>query len=178
MSRSARHTLHTILRDSCVGSVRGSLTITFIDASNATLDYAIDGNPGHKVIEREIFGNGAPSAVDYSDLWWGGTSQNGWGMTILQQGTTLFPVWYTYDANGNPFWYVMPGGTWNAAGDTYSGNMYRTTSSPWIVGRYDATQLSVISAGTYSLRFSGTGATFSYTADGHSGSMALVREPF
>jgi hypothetical protein len=38
--------------------------------------------------------------------------------------------------------------------------------------------LEVTSAGTYKFQFSGDAATFSYSADGHSGSMALVREPF
>jgi len=36
----------------------------------------------------------------------------------------------------------------------------------------------VITAGTYAITFSGSGATFTYTADGHSGSIPLVREPF
>ena len=160
------------------GSVRGSLAITFLDNNNATIDYAIDSGSGHKVIQRQVFGNGAAASVDYSDLWWGGSSQNGWGITIIQQGSTLFPVWYTYDANGKPFWYVMPGGTWNAAGDTYSGAIYRTTGSPWVGMIYDPTKLTVTTAGTYAIKFAGTGATFSYTADGHSGTMALVRQPF
>ncbi len=161
-----------------VGASQGSIAITFQDNNNASVDYSIGGNPGHKVIQRQIYGNGLASSVDYSDLWWGGSAQNGWGITIMQQGTTLFPVWYTYDANGKPFWYVMPGGTWNAAGDTYSGAIYRTTSSPWVGVTYDPTKLTVTAAGTYSIKFAGTGATFSYTADGHSGSMALSRQPF
>ena len=160
------------------GNAIGTIAIEFQDANNAVLDYTIDGVAGTKSVTREIFANGPATGADHSDLWWGGASQNGWGITVLQQATTLFAVWYTYDSNGKPLWYVMPGGAWNPAGDTYSGTLYRTTGAPWLGASYDPSKLDVITAGTYSFRFSGDGATFTYTADGHSGSIPLVREPF
>ena len=161
------------------GAAKGTMTLTFVDANNAIMSYTIGGFSAQRNIQREIFGSGTPG-VDYSDLWWGGASQNGWGITILQQGMTLFPVWFTYDSSGSPLWYVMPTGSWNAAGDTYSGPIYRTTSSPWLgTTSYDPTKLSANIVGSYSIRFSGSNAAmFTYTADGHSGSMALAREPF
>jgi hypothetical protein len=131
-----------------------------------------------KSVTREIFASGPATGTDHSDLWWGGNSQNGWGITVLQQASTLFAVWYTYDANGNPIWYVIPDGAWNASGDTYSGTLYRTKGSPWLGGTYDPSKLNVINAGTYSFKFSGDTATFTYTADGRTGTMPLVREPF
>ena len=161
------------------GAAKGTMTLTFVDANNAIMSYTIGGFSAQRSIQREIFGSGTPG-VDYSDLWWGGSTQNGWGITILQQGMTLFPVWFTYDSSGSPLWYVMPTGSWNAAGDTYAGPIYRTTSSPWLgTTSYDPTKLSANIVGSYSIKFSGSNAaTFTYTADGHSGSMALVREPF
>ena len=39
-------------------------------------------------------------------------------------------------------------------------------------------RLSAAHAGTYRLQFSGPGAIFTYEADGHSGSIPLVRQPF
>jgi len=160
------------------GNPRGTIEITFQDANDAILEYTIDGISGTKFVTREIFANGSASGTNRSDLWWGGMSQNGWGIAVLQQASTLFAVWYTYDASGKPFWYVMPGGTWTAAGDTYLGTLYRTTGSPWLGTTYDPTKLDVINAGTYSFTFSGNGATFTYSADGHSGAIPLVREPF
>ena len=161
------------------GKPAGTITITFQDANDATLDYTIDGVAGHKVIQREIFGGGAPVGVDHSDLWWGGATQNGWGIAILQQGAALFTVWYTYDDLGGTTWYVMPTGTWNPANDTYSGNLYRTMGSPWIGVPYDSSVLQVTDAGTCSITFtSGSTATFTYFSEGHNGSMELVREPF
>ena len=165
-----------------VGNALGSISITFQDSNNATIDYTIrdaTGNDitGRKFVTREIFALGPPTPPIRSDLWWGGPSQNGWGITVLQQANTLFSVWYTYDANGDRLWYVMPGGAWTAS-DTYEGNLYRTTGSPWLGKTYDASKLQVFSAGTYKFQFTANGATFTYTADGHTGSIPLVREPF
>ena len=159
------------------GDPAGNVSITFQDANNAVLDYTIAGVTGRKLVTREIFAAGGASSPDRSDLWWGGAAQNGWGITLLQQASTLFGVWYTYDANNDPFWYVMPGGTWTST-DTYEGALYRTTSSAWVESPYDASKLQVISAGTFKFQFNGDNATFTYSADGHSGSVPLTRQPF
>lgn len=159
------------------GASVGSVSIAFADANNATVDYTIGSVSGRKFVTREIFANGSHTPADRSDLWWGGALQNGWGITVLQQANTLFAVWYTYDANGNRTWYVMPGGAWSAS-DTYEGALYRTTGSPWVGNSYDATKLQVTNAGTYKFQFNGDAATFTYSADGHGGSIPLTREPF
>jgi hypothetical protein len=160
-----------------IGDPIGNISITFQDANNAILDYTIAGVTGRKLVTREIFATGAAISPNRSDLWWGGTSQNGWGVTLLQQANTIFGVWYTYDANNDPFWYVMPGGTWTSA-DTYEGTLYRTTGSGWVESPYDASKLTVINAGTFKFQFSGDNSTFTYAADGHSGTIELAREPF
>jgi hypothetical protein len=160
------------------GNARGTITVAFTDSNNATLQYTIDGVTGSKSISREIFADGAANGTNHSDLWWGGTSQDGWGITVLQQASTLFAVWYTYDASGKPIWYVIPDGAWDGSGVTYSGTLYRTTGSPWLGATYDPSKVNVVNAGTYSFTFGGDGATFRYSADGHSGSVPLVGEPF
>jgi hypothetical protein len=160
-----------------VGAAAGTVTLTFQDYNDAIIDYVIGGVSGRKFVMREMFADGPGMFEDRSDLWWGGMAQNGWGITIRQQASTLFSVWYTYDANGAATWYVMPGGAWTDA-STYEGRLYRTTGSPWVGGDYDATKLQVFDAGPYRIRFTGDTATLDYTADGHTGSMALAREPF
>ena len=72
----------------------------------------------------------------------------------------------------------MPSGTWTSS-TTYSGTLYRTTGLPWIGAIYDPSKLQAINTGTFSVTFNADGtATFSYTADGHTGTIPLVREPF
>ena len=71
------------------------------------------------------------SATPWQDMWWGGSAENGWGMSIVQHADTLFSVLYAYDAAGKPTWYVMPGGTWDADKRVYSGPVYFPHGTPF-----------------------------------------------
>src|SRR5476651_1938357 len=44
----------------------------------------------------------AESTPDYSDMWWAGESENGWGMSITQHGSIQFIALYVYDNAGKP----------------------------------------------------------------------------
>jgi hypothetical protein len=160
------------------GAPAGNVTLGFIDLNNATLDYAIAGVSGQKAITRQAFGSvDVAPWPSFGDMYWGGPSQDGWGISVMQQYRQLFSVWYTYDANGAPTWYVMPQGSWSDA-ETCVGHIYRTTGSPWLGRAYDPAKLDVVDAGGFQLRFTPEGATFDYAIDGKGGTMALVRQPF
>jgi hypothetical protein len=161
-----------------VGAALGTLTLTFSGESSAVLDYAFGGATGRKNIVRQPFGPAAtPAIANLGDMWWGGAQQNGWGIAILQQGNSLFSIWFTYDGAGTARWYVMPAGAFTSA-DTYQGRLYRTTGSTWLGVDYDPALLHVQDVGTFRVRFTGTAATFDYQIEGIPGSMPLVRQPF
>ena len=65
------------------------------------------------VLALVLAGMGTPRAqpLNYQDLWWAGNQENGWGLSISQQGSALFTVLYVYDAAGNAQWVVMPAQT-------------------------------------------------------------------
>ena len=161
------------------GAARGNATLTFNGADQATLAYTIDGVTATRAITRQLFGptesTAAPRIV--GDMWWGGAAQNGWGIALLQQYRTIFGVWFTYDASGAPTWFVMPSGFWNDA-STWQGRLYRATGSPWLGHPYDPARLVIEDVGTFTLRFDGDTAAFTYTVDGKTGTMALMRQPF
>lgn len=159
------------------GAAVGSATIEFAGADSATLRYTLGGASGTKAIRRQAFGAGAPLG-NYSDLWWGGPGQNGWGVSLTQQGSTVFAVWYTYDAQGRPTWFVMPGGRFTSAG-TVSGTLYRTSGSAWAGVAYDASRLQVQPVGSLAFSFrTGSAATLRYSVDGAEGSVEVTRQPF
>ncbi len=163
-----------------VGSAVGEAILTLDSGNSITLDYVIDGVPGRKTITRQMFAPPDPQARvgDFGDMWWGGAAQNGWGIAMLQQYAIIFGVWFTYDANGDATWFVMPSGFWSGT-STYSGRLYRTTGSPWLGARYDAGAFRSLDAGVFSIRFAADGsATLDYTIDGRGGSLALSRQPF
>ncbi len=156
----------------------GSATVRYDTATTALLSYTINGVSGSKNIQRQLFGkNDDPPALVVGDLWWGGASQDGWGVNIAQHGNTLFPVWYTYNANGTAVWYVVPGGVWS--GSTFTGDMYSTTGSPWLGKPYNPASLVVTNVGKMVLSFeTANKATMTYTVNGVTQSKSIVRQPF
>lgn len=120
----------------------------------------------------------ARAGTAVKDLWWAGSAENGWGMSITQHRDTLFVVFYVYDAQGNPVWYVMPGGSWNAGRTAYSGAIYHPRGAPF--GTYDASRFAVgNTVGSVTLTFSSnSSATVDYTIGAASGRKAITRQPF
>lgn len=62
-------------------------------------------------------------------------------MSVVQHGDRQMNVIYGYDDQKAARWYVMPGGTWNAARTVYTGALYQPTSAPYDV--YDAKAFKV-----------------------------------
>jgi hypothetical protein len=160
-----------------VGAAVGQATLQFRDASFATLNYNINGVGGTKQITRQVFADGAPRK-NYSDMWWGGQSQNGWGVALMQQANNIFGVWFTYDAQGKPTWLVMPGGVF-AAGTTFEGALYRTTSSAWLGANYNPTLFKANPVGALRFDFSNlNNVAMRYSVDGVSGTNLIARQQF
>jgi uncharacterized protein (DUF2141 family) len=116
---------------------------------------------------------------DYSDMWWAGSAENGWGISIQQHESGVqFNAIYVYDSAGKPVWYVMPGGTWSNNFTTYTGPIYQPTGAP--LSNYNAANLAAgISPGNVSISFtSSSTAVLSYTINGVSGTKNIVRQSF
>jgi lysyl endopeptidase len=155
----------------------GTVSITY-GATNATISYTINGASGTKVVERLGFGNtpGAP-AFNSSDIWWGGDSQNGWGLNLTQKNGTVVGVWYTYGLSGNPTWFLLSGGSWS--GTSFSGPVYTASSSRWIGTAYNPANFAAAQVGSMTLNFANSGsAVMSYNVNGVAQSKGIVRVPF
>lgn len=160
-----------------VGSAVGQATINFRDASTATINFTINGVSGSKKITRQVFADGTPRN-NFSDMWWAGLSQNGWGLALMQQANNIFGVWFTYDAQGKPTWLVMPGGAF-AASNIFEGALYRTTGSTWLGAGYNSALFKALPVGTLRFDFSGANqGAMRYMVDGVSGSNAIARQLF
>lgn len=66
-----------------------------------------------------------------TDLWWGGSLETGWGVSIVQHGEQLFATIYVYDESGNPTWLVMTGGSWSADKTRFTGDAFSPRGSPF-----------------------------------------------
>jgi hypothetical protein len=120
----------------------------------------------------------AQGPLNYSDMWWGGSTEDGWGMSIQQHGNTQFNALYVYDNAGKPTWYVLPTGTWNSTFTTYTGAIYQPTSAP--LNNYTKAAFVVPpSPGSVTLTFtSASTATMQYTINGQSGTKSISRQVF
>ena len=59
-------------------------------------------------------------------FWWKPT-ESGWGLTIQQQGSSTFAVWFTYDTQGAATWYTL---TCNFVGSICAGDLYTGSGTP------------------------------------------------
>jgi len=119
------------------------------------------------------------SAIDYTDLWWGGDSQSGWGLNLMQHASrNIFGVWYTYDANRHMMWYVIPSGTWSSS-NVFTGDIYRTSGPPANAASFNASAVVRTKVGQGTLTFSdANNGTFAFSIDGVAGTKAITRQPF
>jgi hypothetical protein len=80
---------------------------------------------------------------DMQGLWWGGPSQNGWGLSIMQHDTRFFMVLFAYDQEGHATWFVAPDGRWhgNLPLSSIESLVYRAHGSPYF--NYDASSFRV-----------------------------------
>ena len=153
----------------------GTATLSYSSDSDMVLSYTINGVSGTKTLTRQAFGGGTP-VLKVNDLWWN-PAENGWGLNIAQQGAALFPVWYTYDATGKDTWFVVPAGAWT--GNSYAGDIYATTGSPWLGATYNPVSLVVTKVGAMTLNFSdANNATMTYSVNGVTQTKSIVRQPF
>jgi len=157
----------------------GTATFTFSDTNNGTLQYTVNGVSGTKIISQLIFASGiAPNSTNYTDIWWGGPSQNGWGVALFQQQTVMAGAWYTYDKQGQAVWYLINGGSWSNA-TTYSGQLTHATGSPLLGVNYNMAAFTPIIVGTVTITFTdANNAAMNYTVDGVNQTRAISRLAF
>jgi hypothetical protein len=132
------------------------------------------------------FGNVTVSGVtaatpgSLSGLWWN-ASESGWGIDFTQRRNILFAAWYTYDASGNPKWYVASSCEMASAGatsGTCSGQLFDVTGPNFFGGAFDAQAVKATAAGTLSVNFKdANNATMTYTLGTQTRTVPITRQP-
>jgi lysophospholipase L1-like esterase len=156
----------------------GTASITYTSASTATLSYTINGVSGKKNITRQIYAlPDGQRRLPVNDLWWAGVFENGWGLNISQQGSQLFPVWYTYNSGNTTTFFPVPGGRWNSL--LFTGEMYTTVSSPWLGTVYDTGLFIPTRVGRMFVDFANANdATITYEVNGIVQTKRIQRQPY
>lgn len=154
-------------------------TVKGIEAGNHSFDFSYASTNGeHNQSATIVFDVASSGAIpDHSGMYWN-PAESGWGMSVVQHGDRQMNVIYGYDDQKAARWYVMPGGTWNAARTVYTGALYQPTSAPYDV--YDAKAFKVNAPlGQAVLTYTATGKlTLAYTINGETASKELTKMSF
>ncbi|MFZ3322405.1 MAG: hypothetical protein WA190_08545 [Usitatibacter sp.] len=118
-----------------------------------------------------------PGAI--TGLWWN-ANESGWGIHFTQRGANVFAAWYTYDAAGNPKWYVAPqcAGMTGTSG-TCTGSLYEVNGPTFFgVNFVPITSNQVTAAGTISLTFTDANTgSMKYTVGTVTRTVPITRQP-
>lgn len=68
-------------------------------------------------------------AYDFSDIWWGGSAQSGWGVNLVQNHDTLFATFFVHGPapSTTEFWYVAT--LIETPTGSFAGDLYQTTGT-------------------------------------------------
>ena len=163
-----------------LGATVAIAELTFDDPGALALGVQFAGRPPpsntvrKRLIRQDFTGDNHAPLGGLSGMWWGGLSQNGWGISIMQQPGGLFVVWMTYGDDGKPTWFVMPSGAWT--GMSYGGAIYRVSGPRW--SDFDARQVKLETVGSFRLEFQDrASATFHWSVGPHRGIEHIERQP-
>lgn len=173
-----------------VETVVGSATITFAEDGNiATFDYTVNGVTQTKQIVRQEFASPRPVCVwgaqadltlatNYQDLWWAtGGSEAGWGINFSHQGTVIFATWFTYDAEGKPWWLIVLAD--QAGPKVFSGPISTVTGPPFNSVPFDPDIVAETIIGDATITIvDGNHIRFDYTVNGVTQTKDLTRQVF
>ncbi len=163
----------------------GTMTATFTDAKHATLAYTVNASAQTKAIVPQAFG-ALPTCVwgqqpdlalatNYQDLWWN-ANESGWGVNFTHQGDIIFATWFTYDAQGKPWWLIAV--LSKGAANSYSGPV-STVAGPLFNSAPFGPPPVETEIGTATVTFAnGNAATFAYTVNGVAQTKAITRQVF
>lgn len=111
-----------------------------------------------------------------SATWWD-ADEAGWGLFTIDQGNVLAPGWFTYDADGEPTWFLVPGALPQADG-SWKGDILRFSGVPFdqIAGAAANPSTKI---GEATLRFDGDKKlAFTTAIAGTTSTRNLTRFPF
>lgn len=116
----------------------------------------------YQSIKQYLMKDAAPPS--YTDIWWGGAAESGWGIQITQHlSGNIFATWYTYDQAGNQLFVVMSGcDLIPFNGSVCSGRLFKTTGTPFNDASFGGSTTTYIGSGTLTFT-DADNAIFDYT---------------
>jgi hypothetical protein len=115
-------------------------------------------------------------ATDYTDIWWAGPTQDGWGVNLIQSEDFIFATFFVYGPAPAkaPIWYA--GNLTRAANGAFTGGLYQTTGTG-IGAAWDPADHSAVQVGTATFTpIDTTSGTLAYNVGGTIVVKSIVRQ--
>jgi hypothetical protein len=113
---------------------------------------------------------------DYTDQWWAGSQENGWGVNFIQQGDVIFATLFVYGTDNTARWYVA---TMRPSGAAFSGPLSQTTGPYFGNPTYNPATVGVTTAGAMTVAFANQySGTLTYSVGGVSVTKSIIRQTF
>lgn len=138
--------------------------------------------PGTAQCNTTLLGSSPARTPDsLTGLWWN-SGESGWGIHMTQRRGVVFAAMYTYDAAGNPKWYVAS----NCAMNTVSmpsgnciGTLYEVAGPAFFNTPFNPAAVSVTPVGSLQVNFQNAGnAAMSYSVNANGRTVSLTRQLF
>ncbi|HUL94686.1 MAG TPA: hypothetical protein VLT89_01685 [Usitatibacter sp.] len=113
-------------------------------------------------------------------LWWN-PHESGWGVHFTQRSNVVVATWYTYDAAGNPKWYIAPNCTGpSGVSGTCTGAVYEVNGPHFFGADFVPITASEVSqAGNLSVAFAdANNASMTFTVAGVARTIPITRQVF
>jgi hypothetical protein len=121
----------------------------------------------------------ASLGTNFTDQWWAGPAESGWGASIHQQYDVMFIILFVQGPDTRPVWYAGPAYyQYNTGMPVFAGALYQT-NGPWFGGdfSYLATTERTVGTVTFTATSVDTG-TLTYSVDGTVVTKAIERQPW
>jgi len=165
----------------CVGTAAASGEA--VSASNSTCLATVPSTPtgGRACLPPGLSSVSANAPGALSGLWWN-PSESGWGIDFTQRRNVIFAAWYTYDASGNPKWYVASNCAMAAASvtsGTCNGTLYEVNGPTFFGTAFNPNAVNPVAAGTLSVNFTNaSSASMTYTVGSQARTVSIARQVF
>ena len=117
--------------------------------------------------------------ANYQGLWWKAPagSESGWGIGLAHQGDVIFATWFTYAADGTPWWLTMTAD--KTADGVYAGALVATHGPAFDAVPFSPAAVTRTVVGSGTITFTdGDNGVFAYTVNGGSGAKPITRQVF
>jgi len=113
-------------------------------------------------------------STDWSDIWWN-PSESGWGMQLVQEGSTVFATLFVYGPDNKPTWVIATLTVGNNG--VLTGPTFVTTGPFYGAASFDTNSATIRQVGTMTITFSDVATgQLQYSVDGVTVNKRIVRQ--